>query len=73
VVFVAIVTAIILQGVLGVLVVVPLLATLGVIGRYLRRRLLGLQPFEEDEPPHFRDPEADSDSSSGPKPVRPIP
>jgi predicted PurR-regulated permease PerM len=48
VVFVAIVTAIILQGVLGVLVVVPLLATLGVAGRYLRRRLLGLTPFEEE-------------------------
>jgi predicted PurR-regulated permease PerM len=50
VVFVAIITAIMLQGILGVLVVVPVLATLVVIGRYLRRRLLGLHPFEQDEP-----------------------
>jgi len=46
-VFVAIVTAIILWGALGVLIIVPVLATLGVIGRYLRRRLLGLPPFED--------------------------
>jgi predicted PurR-regulated permease PerM len=50
-VFVAIVTAIILLGVLGVLIVVPLMATLVVLGRYLRRRLLGLNPFEKDDFP----------------------
>lgn len=49
IVFVAIITAIVLQGVLGVLIVVPLLASLVVIGRYLRRRLLGLSTFEEIE------------------------
>src|SRR6185503_11343131 len=48
-VFVAIVTSIILLGVLGVLIVVPLMATLVVLGRYLRRRLLGLHPFESDQ------------------------
>jgi predicted PurR-regulated permease PerM len=57
VVFVAIVTAIILQGVLGVLIVVPLLATLVVVGRYLRRRMLGQPPFEEDETASAPDPE----------------
>ncbi|MGC8855453.1 MAG: AI-2E family transporter [Anaerolineae bacterium] len=46
-VFVAIVTAIILWGALGVLIIVPLLATIGVLGRYLRRRLLGLPPFDD--------------------------
>ncbi len=51
IVFVAIVTAIILQGVLGVLVVVPLLATIVIVGRYLRARLLGLPPFEEESAP----------------------
>lgn len=56
IVFVAIITAIMLQGVLGVLVVVPLLATLVVVGRYLRRRVLGLTPFEEDEPASSSDP-----------------
>ncbi len=49
IIFVAIITAIMLQGVLGVLVVVPLLATLVVIGRYLRLRVLGLNPFEGEE------------------------
>ncbi len=49
IVFVAIITAIILQGVLGVLIVVPLIASLVVIGRYLRRRLLGLTSFEKVE------------------------
>lgn len=49
VVFVAIIAAVVLQGVLGVLIVVPLLATFGVIGGYLRRKLLGLPPFEGGE------------------------
>ena len=49
VVFVALIAAIVLQGIIGVLVVIPVLATLVVIGRYLRRRLLGLPPFD-DEP-----------------------
>jgi len=51
IVFVAIIAAIVLQGVLGVLVVVPLLASLIVIGRYVRLRLLNLPPFPDAEPP----------------------
>ena len=47
----AIIAAIVLQGVLGVLIIVPLLATFVVLGRYIRRRLLGLPPFEDEEPP----------------------
>jgi len=50
IVFVAIVTAIILQGVLGVLIVVPLLATIAIVGRYVRARVLGLSPFEDEQP-----------------------
>jgi predicted PurR-regulated permease PerM len=50
VVFVAIIAAIVLQGVLGVLIIVPLLATFVVLGRYVRRRLLGLTPFDDEEP-----------------------
>jgi predicted PurR-regulated permease PerM len=50
VVFVAIIAAIVLQGVLGVLIIVPLLATFVVLGRYIRRRLLGLPPFDDEEP-----------------------
>ncbi len=50
VVFVAIIAAIVLQGVLGVLIIVPLLATFVVLGRYIRRRLLGMPPFGDEEP-----------------------
>lgn len=46
--FVAIIGAIILQGVLGALIVLPLLATVGIIGRYIRARLLNLPPWPED-------------------------
>ena len=46
-VFVAIVVAILIQGVLLVLIVVPVLASAMVIGKYLRRRILGQQPFYE--------------------------
>jgi hypothetical protein len=30
------------------LIVVPLLASVIIVGKYIRRRLLGLPPFEED-------------------------
>ncbi|GAB4501262.1 MAG: AI-2E family transporter [Anaerolineales bacterium] len=45
-VFVAIVAAVIFTGVLGALIIVPVLASLGVLGAYFRRRLLGLEPFD---------------------------
>jgi predicted PurR-regulated permease PerM len=47
-VFVAIVSALVLTGILGVLVVVPVLASALIIGKYLRRRLLGLPPFDDE-------------------------
>src|SRR5258706_16027391 len=50
VVFVAIIAAILLQGVLGGLIIVPLLATFVVLVRYSRRRLLCLPPFADEEP-----------------------
>lgn len=46
VVFVAIIAAVVLQGILGALVVIPVLASLGVLGKYVYRRLIGLPPFE---------------------------
>jgi predicted PurR-regulated permease PerM len=70
IVFVAIITAIILQGVLGVLIVVPLLATLVVVGRYLRRRLLGLPPFEEEESAFFSDLQPTAPQSASSQPVQ---
>jgi predicted PurR-regulated permease PerM len=48
-VFVAILGAVVYGGVLGALVVVPVLASLGILGRYLRQRILGLEPFPEVE------------------------
>lgn len=50
VVFIAIVMSIMLGGALVVLLVVPLLATAGVIGRYTRARLLGESPFPAEAP-----------------------
>lgn len=48
-VFVAIVGAILIQGVLLVLIIVPVLASAVIIGRYLRHRILGEPPFQEHE------------------------
>jgi predicted PurR-regulated permease PerM len=69
VVFVAIVAAIILQGVVGVLIIVPLLATVVVMGRYIRRKLLGLHPFEDEEPvrPWDTQPAASTTTESQPQ------
>ena len=39
-----------LWGILGALLVVPVLASLVVIGDYLRRRILGMAPFPAEEP-----------------------
>jgi len=50
VVFIAIIAAIVLQGMLGVLVVVPVLASSMIIGRYLRRKILGLPAFDRPDP-----------------------
>ncbi|MQC27237.1 MAG: AI-2E family transporter [Chloroflexi bacterium] len=46
VVFVAIMAAVILQGVLGAIVVIPLLASVGVLFRYAYRRLTDQDPFD---------------------------
>lgn len=55
-VFVAIIIATILQGILGALLVVPLLASIIVIGGYIQRRVLGLPPFEDDGSRQFAAP-----------------
>lgn len=48
VVFVAIIAAVIFTGIIGAFVVVPVLASLGVIGRYIHARLLNLPAFDDE-------------------------
>ena len=48
IVFVGILIATILEGILGALLVVPVLASVVVIAGYLQRKVLGLPPFEGD-------------------------
>jgi len=55
-IFVAIIAATILKGILGALLVVPVLASVVVIGGYLQRRVLGLPPFEDDGSTQFAAP-----------------
>jgi predicted PurR-regulated permease PerM len=52
-VFISILIATILEGILGALLVVPVLASVIVILEYLRRRVLGLPPFAESENQQF--------------------
>jgi len=47
-VFVSIMIATILEGIMGALLIVPVLASVVVIFDYLRRRVVGLPPFEDD-------------------------
>jgi predicted PurR-regulated permease PerM len=46
-VFVAVVGALALGGILVALIIVPLLGSAGVVGRYIRRRMLDLEPWPE--------------------------
>ena len=48
-VFVAIIAAVIFSGVLGALIIVPVLASAIVVGRYLRARILNLDPFPPEQ------------------------
>jgi predicted PurR-regulated permease PerM len=52
-IFIAIMIATILEGIMGALLVVPVLASVVVIMEYLRRRILGLPPFEADDEDQF--------------------
>jgi len=44
IVFIAIMAAVVLQGILGALVIVPVLASVGVLGRYVYNQLVGSSP-----------------------------
>lgn len=47
-VFLAIIAAVILEGILGALIVLPILASIGLIGRYVRARMLNLDPWSAE-------------------------
>ena len=49
-VLISILLATVLWGILGALIIVPVLASLVVIFDYLRRRVLGMPPFPPVEP-----------------------
>jgi predicted PurR-regulated permease PerM len=52
-IFIAIMIATILEGIMGALLIVPLLASVMVIMEYLRRRILGIEPFADDGEKQF--------------------
>lgn len=52
-VFIIIVIATILEGILGALLVVPVVASAALIASYIQRRVLGLPPFEDDGSQQF--------------------
>jgi predicted PurR-regulated permease PerM len=52
-VFIAIIIGTILEGILGALLVVPVLASLVLIAGYIQRKVLGLPPFEDDGSTQF--------------------
>jgi predicted PurR-regulated permease PerM len=74
IVFVAIIAAVIFTGIIGAFIVVPVLASLGVIGRYIHARLLNLPAFDDEITDSPSDPEAvateQSESSLQPLPAR---
>jgi predicted PurR-regulated permease PerM len=47
-VFLAIIAAVILEGILGALIVLPIMASIGLIGRYVRARMLRLDPWSPE-------------------------
>jgi hypothetical protein len=46
-VFLAIIGAAMLGGILAALIILPIIASIGVIGSYIRARLLDLEPWPE--------------------------
>lgn len=55
-IFIAILIATILEGIMGALLIVPLIASISVLMEYLRRRVLGLTPFADDGEKQFKAP-----------------
>jgi predicted PurR-regulated permease PerM len=52
-VFIVLIATLVLYGALPALVVIPILASLGIVSRYVRLKLYGLDPWAEDATPSF--------------------
>lgn len=63
VVFVGLMGALALSGVLGVILIIPLIATFKIVGRYVHRHILGLPPF-----PHITLPASPHEEAASPIP-----
>ncbi len=73
IVFIAIVAAVALSGILAAFIVVPMLASLTVIWKYLHARMLGLPPFQDEVPASAPGAEAAAVSKQESKPeVQPV-
>lgn len=70
IVFVAIIAAVIFTGIIGAFIVVPVLASLGIIGRYILARVYGLPAFDDEIPAPQPDPQPGASSSAASKPRR---
>ncbi|MBI1877839.1 MAG: AI-2E family transporter [Chloroflexi bacterium] len=70
-IFVSIIGAVVLWGILGALLIVPLLATLGVIARYVRCRLLNLDPWPGVTPAPSLPPQTELGASEEPESLTP--
>ncbi|MBE0671898.1 MAG: AI-2E family transporter, partial [Anaerolineales bacterium] len=55
-IFISIMIATILEGIMGALLIVPLLASVIVVYKYLQRRILELPPFAEGDSRQFSPP-----------------
>lgn len=60
VVFVAIMGALALAGVLVALIIIPVVASVGIIGRYLYCRIFELEPWPKEDSAHESDPVTES-------------
>jgi predicted PurR-regulated permease PerM len=50
VIFVGVIGALVLSGVLGALVIIPLMASVAVLGRYIKAKLRGQDPWRDETP-----------------------
>jgi predicted PurR-regulated permease PerM len=79
IVFVSIIAAVIFTGIIGAFIIVPVLASLGVIGRYVHARILGLPAFLDEMPASppdtstLRQAQDEASLSASPEPVAPSP